>query len=174
MSKFTCFSLIFWGLLLVLIDVRISGFDLFPNFIGYILTAIGCAGLSRLSSRFTHAKTFGWILSILSLVMYFVGTELLLSFNIVNFALNLGMIWFLFAGIMDLSFFRQRPDITLHASRLRLAYVLLMTVGTAITLLASDSQDIATVASVAVFVIILPLIVLMLLFIQKVKREICN
>ncbi|HZI61313.1 MAG TPA: hypothetical protein VFD62_11395 [Pyrinomonadaceae bacterium] len=62
------FNLIFWGLLFVVLDIRISSVDLvLPDFVGYILIA---SGLSRLASHhqwFRTARIFAIILIFVSL-----------------------------------------------------------------------------------------------------------
>ena len=45
----TRFGQVFWGLLLVILDVTINRFDILPDFIGYILVAVGLGGLTGLS-----------------------------------------------------------------------------------------------------------------------------
>ncbi len=39
-------SLIFWGLLLVFVDLRLDAFDVLPDVVGYVLAAIGAGRLS--------------------------------------------------------------------------------------------------------------------------------
>jgi hypothetical protein len=39
----TSFGYIFWGLILVILDFKINGFDLLPDVIGYVLVGIGSA-----------------------------------------------------------------------------------------------------------------------------------
>ena len=76
MSMFTRFGQIFWGLLLVILDLRFNGFDVLPDFIGYILVAIGCGGIVGLSRRFSTAQTLSWILAVLSLVGIVIPNDL--------------------------------------------------------------------------------------------------
>jgi hypothetical protein len=44
---------IFWGLFFVILDLNINRFDILPDFIGYILAAIGAGGLINSSNQFS-------------------------------------------------------------------------------------------------------------------------
>lgn len=62
------FNLIFWGLLFVVLDIRISSVDLFlPDFIGYILIAVGLTRLAPQHQWFRTARIFAIILIFVSL-----------------------------------------------------------------------------------------------------------
>lgn len=62
------FNLIFWGLLFVVLDIRISSVDLFlPDFVGYILIAIGLSRLAPHHQWFRTARIFAIILIFVSL-----------------------------------------------------------------------------------------------------------
>lgn len=49
------FGYIFWGLLIVMVDININGFDILPDVLGHILVATGTARLAPLSSQFVTA-----------------------------------------------------------------------------------------------------------------------
>lgn len=67
------FNLIFWGLLFVVLDIRISSVDLvLPDFVGYILIA---SGLSRLASHHQWFRTA----RILAIVLVFVSLTTLVE-----------------------------------------------------------------------------------------------
>lgn len=59
-------SLIFWGLLVVLIDIRIAFIDVLPDFIGYVFVLTGLAKLRSLNSGFKLAWIAAWIQFVLS------------------------------------------------------------------------------------------------------------
>ena len=62
------FNLIFWGLLFVVLDIRISSVDLFlPDFVGYILIAVGLSRLASHDQWFRTARIFAIILIFVSL-----------------------------------------------------------------------------------------------------------
>jgi hypothetical protein len=61
------FNRIFWGLLLVVIDVRINSIDLLPDFVGYILIVIGLGLLAPHHKWFRWARVIAIIMICLSL-----------------------------------------------------------------------------------------------------------
>src|SRR5215468_10329476 len=67
---FKRFGQIFWGLLLVILDFNIDHVDILPDFIGYILMAVGCGGLVTVSRRFARARVLCWILAVLAVIGY--------------------------------------------------------------------------------------------------------
>jgi hypothetical protein len=58
---------VFWGYFLILLDFRVNGLDILPDFVGYFLIIAGLAGLSAESVWFGKAKPFAWISLLLSL-----------------------------------------------------------------------------------------------------------
>lgn len=60
------FLYIFWGLILVFIDINIY-INILPDFIGYLLIALGSFHLVQHSSIFHKAKILAYILTVLSL-----------------------------------------------------------------------------------------------------------
>ncbi|QRG66048.1 hypothetical protein [Brevibacillus choshinensis] len=52
----TGLSKIFWGLLLVFVDIRLNQFDIIPDLIGYIIAYAGFSQLSSSHSHFANAK----------------------------------------------------------------------------------------------------------------------
>ncbi len=173
MTMSTRFRQIFWGLLLVILDVEFNGFDVLPDFIGYILVAVGCGGLVDLSTRFSKAQTLSWILAALSLVDYFLPRELGSLYSFVHLAIDCSMIWFLLGGIMEFASTRARPDLSLRASHRRLAYVILMGVITLVRLVARGSRDAATLMVIFV-VCTIALLILILHLIHRVKNELAT
>ena len=62
------FNLIFWGLLFVVLDIRISSVDLvLPDFVGYILIAIGLSRLAPHHQWFRTARILAIVLVFVSL-----------------------------------------------------------------------------------------------------------
>ncbi|QOX64940.1 hypothetical protein FRZ06_17100 [Anoxybacterium hadale] len=61
-------KLVFWGLILTAINVRIQGFDIVPDPIGYIMAIIGLGRVTVYDSHFENAKKFALILLVLSLI----------------------------------------------------------------------------------------------------------
>lgn len=64
---------VFWGYFLILLDFRVNGLDILPDFVGYFLIIAGLAGLSAESVWFGKAKPFAWISLLLSLSRHLSG-----------------------------------------------------------------------------------------------------
>lgn len=68
MSK-ACYQ-ISWGLLLILIDIRIEFFDLFPDILGYILLLAGFNRLKQENRYFEIGNKAGWLVMIVSIIQF--------------------------------------------------------------------------------------------------------
>jgi hypothetical protein len=174
MNMFVRFGQIFWGLLLVILDLQFNEFDVLPDFIGYLLVAVGCGGLVGLSGRFSTAKTLSWILVVLSLVGFVLSNDLASLYGFVHLAVDCGMIWFLLGGVMEFASVRDRPDLRLRASNRRVAYVVLMCAATLVGLVAQGSRDAASLMLIIFVICIIPLLVLILHLIHRVKHELAT
>jgi hypothetical protein len=170
MNIATRFNQIFWGLLLVILDLRLSRIDVLPDFIGYILVALGCGGLVALSSQFSTARIVSWILVVSSLA-WFVVTGLGWVFTLVHIALDCVLMWFLLGGVMEFASAKTRPDFAERASKLRIAYVALMAVGALAGIVARASHNVAKVMAFVVIIGSVILLAFILHLIHRVKRE---
>ncbi len=168
----TSISFIFWGLLLVILDFNVNQFDLLPDFIGYILVAVGAGGLISISGQFTTARNSCWALVALSIIGMVVRGPLGLFLGIIHLIVNCIMMWFLLGGFMDLSISYKRPDLAVKASNRRTIYVVLMCIATLISFLAQGSRDMAALLVVAVVVAMLVLVIMILHLIHQIKTVI--
>jgi low temperature requirement protein LtrA len=167
----TRFAQIFWGLLLVILDLRINRIDILPDFLGYILVALGCGGLTSFSRDFSTARTLSWILVAFALVGYVLHGSAATVFGILNLAVDCAMMWFLLGGVMELAMARQRSDLSERASNRRIAYVVVMCLATLASLVAQGSRELAVVMVVVLVICILPLLFLILHLIHRAKHE---
>lgn len=62
----TGYRLLFWGSLLLLVDIKIMRFDLFGDIIGYILISVGLHRLSAQHVEYQKATPWSWLLVVLS------------------------------------------------------------------------------------------------------------
>jgi hypothetical protein len=168
------FSQIFWGLLLVIVDIRINRLDLVPDFIGYILVAIGCAGLATVSRQFSTASNLSWVLLGFNLLSFLLRGHAFTAFGILNLAVDCAMMWFLLGGVMDLAAAKNRPDMVERASSRRIAYIAVMSVVTLLGLLTQGSRHVVIMVVLLLIFCILPLLVLILHLIHRVKLELCD
>ena len=133
------FMKIFWGLLFILLDIRIGGIDfILPDFVGYILIASGLGILSPIHPRFAKARTFALIMIFLSLadivelkqvisqhgnVTFWVNA--LFPITTIGAILDLIMVWNICGGIIELSFGTGNPLLATVATTRRNLYIAL-------------------------------------------------
>lgn len=65
------FKKILIGTLLTMLDFKIQGFDILPDFIGYIIIFIGLSEIVHLNSKFANARFISLILMVLSILDIF-------------------------------------------------------------------------------------------------------
>lgn len=164
------FSQLFWGLLLVILDFSINGFDLLADGVGYLIVAAGCRGLSPLSTKFPDARTLCFVLAALWLLGFAVNGDLAIPYGLVTMVVNCAMIWQLLGGIGEFAMSRHRQDLADRASNRRVAYVAIM-VGT--SLLAFVMLGSRNAGPIAIILVIgmLFLVAMILHLIHRVKVE---
>jgi hypothetical protein len=161
---------LFWGLLLVIVQVAINGFDLLPDFVGYTLIAVGCGGLLAVSRRFRTARALSIVLVGTALLEIFMRGNLPPAWTLVGLVLNCSMIWFLLGGIMDLTTQHQRSDLAAKAAHRRMAYIVLATLATLGSLLAARLLGGAPILVVLLVVVTLVIVVMILHLIWQVRQ----
>lgn len=166
------FSQVFWGLLLVILDVNINRFDVLPDFIGYILVAVGLGGLTGLSRQFATARTCAWVLVPVAVVGMLPSGEFDVVIGMVNLVLNCVMMWRLLGGVIDYAAANSRPDLVERASARRVAYIALMCVATALGLAARGVGRSSPPLVLVTVVCLLVLVVMILHLIHRVRTEV--
>ena len=165
------FRRIFWGLLLVVVDFRLSGFDILPDFIGFAIIAVGLGLLVPLNPRFQTAKIMAMILVVLSLasLIEFPATDGAQGFHPGWFAfgllvtvLDIVMIWQLCGGIIDLAREEGLDDLATRASTRRGLYVGLHLVTYVLILITLDAPK-GDLAPLAIGLLIFAVVVVCLL-----------
>jgi hypothetical protein len=68
------FGKLFWGFLIAFIDIRINGFDLLIDLLGYVVVVIGLGELARVNGKFARARPYATALLILSALDLFTRT----------------------------------------------------------------------------------------------------
>ena len=163
---------LFWGLLLVIFDFRLSDLDLLPDFLGYIIVAVGAAGLIEASARFRTARNLSWALAFLSVAGLFFVRDVSVVLGLINTALDCAMVWYLLGGVMDISTAKGRPDLAGQASNRRVAYLALTCVVTLVGLAAGGGRVAGGLPVVLVAVTMLVLVVMILRLIYRVRHEV--
>ena len=170
----TSLGRVFWGFLFVILDVSFNHSDLLPDFIGYILVAVGLGGLRGLSARFATARTYAWVLASASLLALLPWGDLGFVIGLISLGLDCAMMWSLLGGIMDYSAARDRPDLTERASNRRVAYVSLMCVVTFLAFIARGIGAPAGLLAAATVVCLVVLLVMILHLIHRVRVELAT
>jgi hypothetical protein len=171
----SCFGKVFWGLLLVVLNLKIEGIDLLPDFIGYILVAVGCRGLENASPCFSKACLLSGVLAVLSLIGFILVDGAAIAYGIVVLVVDSAMMWFLLGGVMELAEARVRMDLFVRASNRRNAYVVMMSLYTISWFIVhSWGSEAAGGMAIALIFCILPLMVMILHLIHKVRYEISD
>lgn len=115
----TPFGKLFWGLLLVLLDFTINGFDILVDLVGYILVVVGLGELASRNRNFQRARPFGIVLLALSVLDLFTqrpsGREadvdvglfgsaaLAVIFSVGLLIVNLLLVYYICSGIADMA-----------------------------------------------------------------------
>ena len=169
---FNRFTQIFWGLLFVILDVKVNRVDVLPDFLGYILIALGCGGLASVSRRFNTAQTLSWVLAGLGVLSYVsIPGDAATFFSLARLAVDCAMMWFLLGGVMDLAADRQHPDLFSRASGCRGAYIVLLCVSTTAGLFVKGPRDVMATVVVGTVVCLLVVLFLILHLFHQIKRE---
>lgn len=169
----TQFSKLFWGLLVIILDFSINGFDLLPDGLGYLVVAAGCRGLLSLSSRFATARTLCFVLALLWLIGFVIPPDIAMVYRLVRMVVNCAMIWQLLGGIREFAHSRQRQDLAERAVNRRVAYVVIMA-GTSLLGFAMQGSRNASPLVVILVIAMLTLIVMILHLIHRVKIELAT
>ncbi|MCX7748352.1 MAG: hypothetical protein N2645_15930 [Clostridia bacterium] len=118
---------LFWGFILLLIDIRIQNVDVLPDFIGYILITYGLTKLALQHPSFGKARYGSFLLIFFSLPevyqVTFQSSEMgysntliyMMIFSLILSFIHLGMVYFIFQAIIDLSMKNGRNDLSSRA-----------------------------------------------------------
>ena len=164
--------MIFWGLVVVAVDINVGGGDLLlPDIAGYILIMMATTVLSTASVRFATARIFAlaaagaWFVSIFqdppgSLI------------SMIRIALDLAVTWYVCTGILELAMARANRDLA-HAAATRRNWTLgASLLGLALTALAQAAPSLFEALVVPAVVAVFTVAVLVLLLIRRASLEI--
>ncbi|MGM9618545.1 MAG: hypothetical protein ACI3W8_01725 [Oscillospiraceae bacterium] len=117
-------DIIFYGLIFLLIDIRINYVSLMPAFVGYILMYVGLGKVRHESSRFAALRpwclgmaVYRGCLNILSLLGSFDGNGTALLSSLINTAAGLYILYRLVQGVAETE--SHYPGAELEAKTLR-------------------------------------------------------
>lgn len=124
------FKKFYWGFLLVLIDFRLQGIDIFPDIIGFIFFANGIKLLMEQSSFFNKALPYNYFMIVLSIfsiydapnnsgglnIQFVSWGPFVILVSIASVILTLLAVYNIFMGIKDMGQKEELSDISEEAS----------------------------------------------------------
>lgn len=110
------YNKLYWGLIIILLDIRIMGFDVLPDLWGYIMILSALSSLESSHKGFGKAKPFAIVLLILSIMdIYQINGNALNGFTVNNttiifmmittvaIAMDIFMVYYITISIMELA-----------------------------------------------------------------------
>jgi hypothetical protein len=171
----TSFSFIFWGLIFIVINISINRFDLLPDGVGYVLIAVGCRRLAKLSPCFTTAQILSWVLAVLWLVDFIdMPRDAAVIYGLATTVVRCIMMWMLLGGIMHFAMNCARIDLAQRASNRRMAYVVLAAFAASVGLVGKGLGELAGPLVLIAVVVGLVIMVMILHLIYRVRAELAN
>lgn len=122
----TCIGFMFWGALLVGLDLTSETFDFVPHLVGalgFALIAIGTGGLAPMTGHFVVACAAGWLLVLANMVRPYLASDLVPAIHVVMTVVNCVTMWTTLAGVQAIAVGRGRRELAAWAVPLGWAYV---------------------------------------------------
>lgn len=165
---------IFWGLLITVLDLNINGVDILPDFVGYMIAAMGCTALTAASRHFSLAALLAWVLLILSVFVYALSGRVLTGGRLLAMGIDIAMMWQILAGVMELAKAKGRGDLAGLAERHRKEYLLAAILGTVMAVLVSRGGLITGMMALLLWVFLSVVLCFILHLIHRVKHELAS
>ncbi|MHB1418395.1 MAG: hypothetical protein ACYCX4_02230 [Bacillota bacterium] len=178
----TGFNKIYLGLLLVLLDFRIQGVDILPDFIGYIIVFNGLGQMLDWNPHYEQARRYVPFLVILSfldiyqvqhpvgLFNFSPGTVLIVFLGVIAAALDLFVIFHVCTGIKEMAVAAGDMDLNLKAET-RWSYYLYSKIAIAVSMLfLLIGPFLAIVIGIPLLVISIIVAILMLMLMKQADR----
>lgn len=167
------FGLIFWGLLVVFVDLRLDSFDVLVDAAGYVMVAVGAGRLSGAAPGFRAAAIVAWLLTVPGLidsVQPLKGSGLPGLLRTLEIVGQGALSWLLLTGIAVFTGEGGRPYLARRARRLRAAEVVLAAAGLLLHLAPLGARDKAA-AAIVLAIPTLVLLAMVLLLVRRVRGE---
>ncbi|MEC0240411.1 hypothetical protein P4H66_11165 [Paenibacillus dokdonensis] len=166
---------LFWGFLF-LIDIRINGFDILPDVVGYVLFFLGFIKLESKSQHFLKAKNMSVVMIILSVMSLVISWASLQSwlfyflFNVVLYILKLYIVFHLCYGISELAGRRGLHEFQNKAIQRWRWYIIVMTAAFLILLIAPLAPLLAVILGILLILASLVIYILMMLLTLEAEQ----
>lgn len=115
------FKKFYWAFILIIIDFRLQGFDILPDFLGYLFIIQGLSSLAEVNGFFQRAKKLALPMLLLSILSFYEapGSNLVFGLATVVFVaigiIDLLLVYSLFMGIRQLAEERRLDMLALEA-----------------------------------------------------------
>ncbi|WMJ23043.1 hypothetical protein RBG61_13795 [Paludicola sp. MB14-C6] len=163
---------IFWGYCLIFVDIRISGYDILPNFIGYVLIIIGLTKLSHYHQHFIIATFIARILFLLSLFDFYKVNEVMSNFAgipaLIGLTLSICLYYHLIYGIIEIAKLIENLQVQEDG---RTAYHWLLGINIIMIIIIISSWFYAPLISLQTLVFIIAGLLVDILFLCYLKRS---
>ena len=171
-------TFIFWGYFLIFFHLRINGFDLLPDFLGWALIAAGLNGLADKSEHFKQAKPWAAGLAVYTGIitagqlfgMNFIGLVFIVI-NIIVFCVNLYISYSVACGVGD---WERSTGQELGAGKLMEVWKVMAVLNIASSVLIRIPSEMILILAVILSVAALVANVVFLMRIYKVKKAYDN
>jgi hypothetical protein len=116
------FMQLFWGLLIIAVDVKFEGFDaILPDPIGYVFMISALRYLSRIGSDFSKAMPYAVLAGIVSIPLTF-SFDPHFVLTLLSVVLDAVTIWYICSGIIQVAMERGNSDLVVVAETRRKWY----------------------------------------------------
>lgn len=171
----------YWGFLFIMLDFKISGFDILPDIIGYILFAVGFSILASKSDYFIKAENVNIVMIILSIfniyekptqageIQFFGGGPFSILIGMASLVFSLLVVYNLFMGIKDIAKTQAKIDIIEEVDK-RWNQYLLLQVAVILAFVLMFIPPLAFIYIVAMLIASIILTVVILDFIKRCER----
>ncbi|MCP5559291.1 MAG: hypothetical protein H7A55_16210 [Verrucomicrobiaceae bacterium] len=119
-----CYSRLFWGFIVVLVDIGVNRFDILPDFIGYWMISTAARDLSSVGPEFRAVRSLAGVLAALDIIQLFsLSSPLGSMLGIVGILLSCALVWQLLGGVARDCFVHGHYDLVQSAHFRRSLYL---------------------------------------------------
>lgn len=148
-----CYSLFFWGFIVVLIDISVNRFDIIPDFIGYWMISTAARDLSSIVPEFRSVRSLAGVLAALDIIQLFTLSSPLGSIlGIIGIVLSCALVWHLLGGVARDCFVHGHYDLVQSAHFRRSLYLWCMIAVAFIWITAISYQPLASAIGLIVII----------------------
>lgn len=176
---------LYWGFIFVMLGLRVQGFDILPDIVGFLFFASGFSELSSRSSYFSLAAKYNVPMIILSLFSIYQapaqGGEIQLGplgiwgipLAIASVLLNLLVVYNLFMGIKDMAKTAEQPDLVIESDEKWNKYKLLQ-IAALFSFILIFIPPLAIVYIIVLFIVSIIFVISILSFLKRCSESLNN